>query len=203
MDPNKLHELFVSRIPMLRAYLEQRIPVRLRSMIGADDVIQEIWLCVHRNAHQFKPRDDRSFDAWLMTIARHRLIDFLRRARRKCRGGDAQITRDVDRLRSYSALYDEIEALHETPSRACHAADTAQIIRILLSRLSPPRREAIELHYIQGLPIRDVAQRMGRTKAAVHSLLAHGRRDLGALLGKASKYFSDVPDSGDSLLAPR
>jgi RNA polymerase sigma-70 factor, ECF subfamily len=43
-----------------------------------------------------------------------------------------------------------------------------------LEGLPMAQRQALELHYLQGLPLAEVAQRMQRTKPAVAGLLQRG-----------------------------
>jgi RNA polymerase sigma-70 factor, ECF subfamily len=53
-----------------------------------------------------------------------------------------------------------------------------------LKQLTPAQRAAVYLHYRADMPVRDVAQLMGTSTAAVKVHLMRGRRRLAALLGE-------------------
>jgi RNA polymerase sigma-70 factor (ECF subfamily) len=52
-----------------------------------------------------------------------------------------------------------------------------------MARLPEDQRTALELHQLQGLPVLEVGQQMGRTAASVAGLLRRGLAELRSLLG--------------------
>jgi RNA polymerase sigma-70 factor (ECF subfamily) len=67
-------------------------------------------------------------------------------------------------------LADEETGLSERLGRQDELLRLAQA----LEKLPDAQREAVELHYLQGLPLADVSTRMGRTRPAVAGLLQRG-----------------------------
>jgi RNA polymerase sigma factor (sigma-70 family) len=213
IDRSTLHEALVSRIDELRRYVGRKIPRRLRHAISVDDVLQEVWIAAYRTVGSFRPEGPNAVDRWLTTIASSKLIDALKYARRLKRGGRWRWVRDADaRLTSLSDLFTRLQSPQKTPSRDVHRIETAQLVMLTLARLNDARRVVILMHYVEGLSQKVIAERTGRTEAAVKDLLFRGRRELRRHLGPAAKYFSDArsstgdgtdePDEPDELTEP-
>ena len=191
-----LHAVLLPRIEGLRHFVERKIPRRFRPTICADDVLQDVWVAAYRTFPDFRPEGSNAVERWLTTIAARKLIDAFRAARCLKRAGSDRLQRDGDaRLTSCSHLFANLRSPQRTPSREVHAAEAGHVILILLNVLNEPRRQAIKLHYIDGRSRAEIAREMGKTEAAVNSLLFHGLRQLRDLLGDAAKYFTDARSS--------
>ena len=99
---------------------------------------------------------------WLLGIARRKVADALRRwGRREGRT---------------SALTEETPAASSgQPEAALARRERASLIREMLATLPKDQREALLLHYVEGLPQAQVAAVLGRSPAAVNSLLQRAR----------------------------
>ncbi len=98
--------------------------------------------------------------AWLVGVARHKLVDHWRRAAREQRGL-AAVGRDRDdRQDPWGEVID---------LQAAHAA---------LLRLSGPQRAAITLRHLDGLSVPEVAEHLGRSVHATETLLVRARAAL-------------------------
>ncbi len=96
--------------------------------------------------------------AWLIGIARHKLIDQWRRGERERRGLAAVGAERID---------DPWEELLDTS--AAYSA---------LARLPGPQRAALALRYLDGLPVREIADLLDRTEGGTETLLARARAAL-------------------------
>ena len=95
--------------------------------------------------------------AWLTGIARHKLADHWRRQEREERG-----------LR---LVHGEL-ADHEDPwDERIDAIRAREVLR----GLGPHHRAALTLRYLDGLPVHDVAEHLGRTVGATEALLVRAR----------------------------
>ena len=196
LDRATLHRELVPHVVRLRQYVQRQVPARLRSTISADDVLQEVWLAAYRTVSTFSPDGPGSVERWLRTIANSKLVDAIRWARRKKRGGDRRNIRDMQRrVSSLSNLFTLVQAPQKTPSSAFSTIENAHAISIALGYLPEDRRRAIYLRHIEGRSHKEIASDMERTEAAVNSLLHNGLRELRVLLGDAAKYFSDARSS--------
>ena len=104
--------------------------------------------------------------AWIRRVAINRLRDVHRSEQRRLRAEDR-------------AVGDGARAGAHCATEACD--DRSALIDLLM--LLPERqRLAMALHYVEDLPVRDVAASLGITTGAVKSHLSAGRARLGALL---------------------
>jgi RNA polymerase sigma-70 factor (ECF subfamily) len=97
-------------------------------------------------------------NAWVMGIARHKLVDHYRRRAREER-----------RLR----LVWSADESAEDPELIHHA--DRQLMLEVMRTLPPAQQSALALRYLDDLPVAEVAAAMGRTPIAVQSLLARAR----------------------------
>ncbi|MCX8116012.1 MAG: RNA polymerase sigma factor [Burkholderiaceae bacterium] len=116
----------------------------------ADDLLQETWMAVIRNAAGYAPR--ARFATWLYGIARSKLIDHWRRAD-PATSLDEPIANDpdaslVDHIAADAAFQPEVQALSRAQARAFVDAVEA---------LPPVQREAFLLHVEGGLTLEEIA----------------------------------------------
>ena len=96
--------------------------------------------------------------AWLIGVARHKLVDHLRRGERERRGFAAVGPSEPD---------DPWEELLDTS--AAYSA---------LARLPGPQRAALSLRYLDGLPVAEIADHLDRTVQGTETLLVRARAAL-------------------------
>jgi RNA polymerase sigma factor (sigma-70 family) len=128
-----------------------------------DDVVQETLLTVHRARQTYDP--NRSFTAWLRTIAQRRAIDVLRRVGRTR-------TREVYAPLAYENHSDPSGATEET---AFHI-DHTQVLSAV-GKLSARQREAVEHLAFQSQSLAQAATITGRSTGSLrvdwHRALKH------------------------------
>ncbi len=114
-----------------------------------------------------------SFDAgrgtaeqWMLGIARNNLaLEMRRRATRPSLNGD---------ISTYLAAIDTTPL----PDEVLEKAETAHAVRAALDQLDDRSRKVLQAKYLDDLSARTIAQRMGITEKAVHSLLYRARNSL-------------------------
>jgi len=196
IDAAQLHNAMLMRIGMLRRRVDELLPARLRPVISPDDILQDVWISAHRTFPRAKRLHPRAFEDWLLKIARSRVTDAVRAARTLKRGGGRIVPQnDAARVSSLCDLFDRACLQQRTPSSEFHREELAQVVASRLELLTPARREVVELRYLKGLANHQIAERLGKTPAAINSLLHKGVGELGTLLGPASKYLSDADSS--------
>ena len=204
-DPAGVIELeghLLTRVDSLRGYVATKIPPALASVLSAEDILQETLVAAFQNVGSFVPNGPDALDRWLITIANRKLIDALKRAQRAKRGGPNRIlAANPRRSSSLSGLMTRIAATWRTPSREVSMRETADAINSALSNLRADRRSAILMRFVEGLSLKQISEKMGKSYAAVNSLLFHGLRDLRTRLGHAGRFFSDAR-SADSEATP-
>lgn len=95
--------------------------------------------------------------AWLIGVARHKLVDHWRRRARD--------------ERNLAAVADDLDA-DDDPWEAHLDASVAHEV---LARLGAHHRAALTLRYLDGLPVAEVAEHLGRTLHATEALLVRAR----------------------------
>jgi RNA polymerase sigma-70 factor (ECF subfamily) len=111
----------------------------LRNAQEAEDVVQEVFLQAWRQAGRFDARRG-TVEAWLLTIARTRAVDRLRR-----------------RTSRREAPSEAAPPASEPP-----ATEEALAVRKALEGLSADQRQAVELAYYDGLTQTEIAARLGQ-----------------------------------------
>lgn len=124
----------------------------------AEDIAQECLL----KALEWRPRQQRPMNwrGWLLTVARHRAIDLVRRRRRES-------SEPLDEAAQAASQPDD--------SGACQAEADYPRVRLALGALPGELRRVLELHYLQQLNYRELAGRLGVTTGAVATRLHRAR----------------------------
>lgn len=131
---------------------------------AADDVASETWLDVVQTLDRFRG-DEAGFRAWVFTIARHRALDWQRRASRQ----------------QAAAVPTELLAHHAAPDDPAAAALEAMSTEAalgLLACLPLAQAEVVLLRVVAGLDVPQVAQIVGKRPGAVRVLAHRGLRRL-------------------------
>jgi RNA polymerase sigma-70 factor (ECF subfamily) len=144
-----------------------------RDRATAEELMQETWFAVTREAARFRP--EGRFTPWLYAIARHRVID-RHRASRPAESLDADAGDDEPLA---ERLADE---RMPSPLAASEQLDQGQAILAALERLPPKQREAFVLQAEGDLGVEDIARVTGTTFETAKSRLRYARDKLKALL---------------------
>jgi RNA polymerase sigma-70 factor (ECF subfamily) len=174
-NPEPSFERFRSYLHVLaRSQLEPQF----RGKLDLSGVVQQTLLEAHQARERFQDQGEAQQTAWLRTILAHNLTDEMRKL--------GAAARDVVRERSLEASLESsahrlgamLAADQSSPSQ--QAARNEQVLRLAeaLARLPEDQGRAVDLHHLQGLSLAEVAERMGRSKGAVASLLFRGLENL-------------------------
>jgi RNA polymerase sigma-70 factor (ECF subfamily) len=156
-----------------------QLDVRLRRLLDPSDLVQQTLLKAHEKRDQFRGRTEADRAAWLRTILGRQLADAARRLGWKEERGRSLETELEESSRRLEAWLQS-----DSTSPSGRAARQEQLLRLAdaLGRLPEDQRLAVELHYLQGLPVEDVCDRMSRSPASVAGLLRRGLKELRSLL---------------------
>ena len=168
------------------------IPTDLQGTVSVDDVLQSAYVEVIRDIRKMKPQGPQAFYGWLETVIKHTLLDLIRAERTAKRGG-GRVATGAGANRSSGSMANLLSLVAgsgSTPSQAVARREREQALQVALASLPDDYREAIQLHYLKGLPVREVAATMHRTERAVHMLCNRALKKLREKLGEASKYLS-------------
>jgi len=142
-----------------------------RNGMDATEITQETFVKAFQAIEQFDPQ--RSFAAWLFTIARRKCVDHFHAT---------PITTDDNCIPELSDIDDPAEILA--------SRDERQHLWNLARRILPePQFQALWLRYVEDLSIAEVARVLRRPQTYIKVLLFRGRKTLGDKL-KPARAFS-------------
>jgi RNA polymerase sigma-70 factor (ECF subfamily) len=157
-EGDQLLELYDRALPQVYGYLLSRCG---GSVQLAEDLTSETFLAAAAAVHKSDDERPPVTVAWLVGIARHKLVDHWRRR-----------ARDERNLR---AVADEDAARGGTVGDWDDIRLDALRAREALGRVAPHHRAALTLRYVDDLPVPDVAAHLGRTVHATEALLVRAR----------------------------
>lgn len=132
---------------------------------GAEDVVQEVFLRIFAGRAPF--RGEGTGEAWLTRLTASVAVDTIRRRK-------ARVRREEARLPSPAAAIEpEARELKD---------EEARIVAETFSTLPRETRAALWLHVVEGETVRQVAERLGRSRPSVHRQMQSGLKSLRQLL---------------------
>jgi RNA polymerase sigma factor (sigma-70 family) len=143
---------------------------QVRHEATANDLMQETWFSVARSAAQWQP--DAKFTTWLLTIARNRVIDYVR-AQKPTESLDTEGLPVADALIVDSLL---------GPVRQVQSRQIAQALISAVEQLPADQREVFLLQAEADLSLEEIAQVTGTSFETVKSRLRYARNKLKLLL---------------------
>lgn len=153
----------------------ERLLGRIRQLMGAEvrrstDSIDVLHGVLSRALEEraSDPRDPGPFLRWLTALARHRIVDEVRRRREESFEGTAR-----ERALSDAPSVTSCLSLQETVQRMLAA----------LHELEPVHRRVIELRCLEELPWLSIAAELGRSEEAARKLYHRSLLHLGRRLG--------------------
>ena len=144
----------------LRAFLRKRL-TRLPDEV--EDLVQESLLAVHNQRHTYDPA--QPLTAWVVALARYKLIDLLRRRSRQDLLNDP-LDEDSEQLLAIDS----------------EAAEAQRDLAKLLETLPEKQRTAIVCVKLEGLSVAETARRTGISEASVKVGIHRGLKALAARL---------------------
>lgn len=153
-------ELFSRHGQSVLALIRREVP----GAQDREDVLQEALLHAWRDIAKLRNRS--RVRPWLLSIARNRCRDHHKSPLRRERPADQ------------CALEHRVGRFGRMAADPAEQSELTDAVR----NLQPLQREAIELFYLNGLTIREIARRIVVPAGTVKSRLFHARRDLRRLL---------------------
>jgi RNA polymerase sigma-70 factor (ECF subfamily) len=148
--------MYERALPQVYGYLSARTP----SPAVAEDLTSETFLAA-ADAVKRDAVPDLTV-AWLITVARNKLVDHWRREEREER-------------RRFQLIESPSEAENDRDDENEERFARARV-HAVLTELGAHHRAALTLRYLDGLPVPEVADHLGRTLHATEALLVRARR---------------------------
>jgi RNA polymerase sigma-70 factor (ECF subfamily) len=158
-----LDEWFVREVLPLEAALTQFLHHNWRNKSEIPDLRQDIYIKVYQAAQKQLPEKPKAF---LFATARNHLITRIR---------DESVV-PIEAIADPDTL--SIAADVPGPDRSAIARDALRRLQSALDKLPPRCRQAVVLRKIEGLSVREIAERMGVAEKTVKNHLTEGVRAL-------------------------
>ncbi len=126
----------------------------LKHTMYEDECVNDILLSLWQNMNRFDPSKN-SLRNWIGAVSKYKCVDYLRRHYREA---------------NTCALTDDIPAEE--------AADLTALTEELLAELNPEDRRLFRRHYLDGLPVKEIAGELGKSPALLYNRLSLGRKRL-------------------------
>jgi RNA polymerase sigma-70 factor (subfamily 1) len=183
-DAGALAEFLCASQRPLLAFIDRQVGAALRRKIEIEDVFQE----VSAEALRALPEADlteRDPFGWLCQIAERRIIDAHRRffgAQKRDAGREVPLGSPGGDTQ-HAAIIDLLVASMTTASQI--VSRNAREVKLYsgLASLPEDQREALRLRYLEGLPSKEIAARLGKTDGAVRVMLTRALGRLQQILG--------------------
>jgi RNA polymerase sigma-70 factor (ECF subfamily) len=166
----------------LRLLARAQLGPRLQAKLEASDVAQQAILQAHGARGQFRGTTEAERLAWLRAILANVLAAAARRFEARARDTARERSLEGGLELSSSRLECLLAADQTSPSQRAARGEELLRLATALTRLPEDQRQVVELHYLKGLPVAEVAAQTGRTRAAVAGLLFRGLKRLRQLL---------------------
>ena len=140
---------------------------------AAEDLAADTWLCVARDLGRFRG-DEAGFRGWVITIGRHRVLDYLRYQGRHPSGG------------APVELLAHLPAAEDTEGAVMDALATADALE-MISALPGVQAEAVLLTVVMELDAKTAGKVMGKSSGAVRVAAHRGLRRLEEQLAAAQE----------------
>lgn len=153
-----LRVFFRTYAPRLEAFIRGRVG----SLEDADELLQDSLLSALDSLALFSGQS--SLFTWLCGIARHEIADYYRK----------RVIRSV--VFSRLPFIEGFVSKALEPDAKLMRKEYEQRVKRALAALLPHYREILELKYMDGLTVREIAQKMGMSFKACESALSRARK---------------------------
>ena len=170
----ELYLKMLARTQMRKAY---------QAKIGGSDIVQQVMLQAVQGLSGFRGDTEAEFRAWLRQILARHLCHLDRDLHRDKR--DIRREQSMEQKLAQSSLRLEglLAGSDPTPSQNAVLGEHVLALSHAVDRLPDAQRDAIRLHYLEGLKLSEVAEQMDKSTGAVAGLLHRGMKALRDHLG--------------------
>lgn len=142
----------------LRGYFRGRLARISRDAAEAEDLVQEVLIAIHTQRHTYDRA--RLFTPWMYAVARYKFLDYLRRTKAGAR--DVPIE----------------EAEEVLAHNDGDAVDSTLDLDTVMAGIPEKTRRVIQYVKLDGLSVREAAQRCGMSESAVKVTVHRGLKAL-------------------------
>ncbi len=184
-DNDALGELLERYRGHLLMLAHRYLSERLRRRIDPSDIVQLTFLEVKRDLGTFRGETPVEFSGWLRGVLKNNVASAVTR---HVTTQKRSLRREVDANRpggddsAGNAWIQQIPGSTTSPSGIAIRTEAAVALFEALHQLPETQAEAIRLRYMEGLPLSEIVERMGKSDTAVAGLLKRGLQKLRTII---------------------
>jgi len=163
-DPDALAQFYDRYNGILKALILRVI----HNEAEADDLLQEIFMEIWNQAKNFSAQKGKPL-GWMVTLARRRAIDGLRKKQAYARA--------EERLQNETEQQPDAW-VHNATEEAIVLGDTRVLMRKVIDGLPPAQQQAIDLAFFQGMSQREIAAKTNTPLGTVKTRLELGLKKI-------------------------
>ncbi|MEP7014957.1 MAG: sigma-70 family RNA polymerase sigma factor [Verrucomicrobiota bacterium] len=163
-NPDALSQLYDRYNGILKALILRVI----HNDAEADDLLQEIFMEIWNQAKNFSAEKGKPL-GWMVTLARRRAIDGLRKKQAYARA--------EERLQAETEQQPDAW-VHNATAEEIDFSDTRSIVREVIQRIPPAQQQAIELAFFRGMSQREIAAKTNTPLGTVKTRLELGLKKI-------------------------
>jgi len=180
-DVAALGQFIDERRHALTAYIQRKLGPALRRKIEPEDVLQEVSVSAVAALKRVDLTGHDPF-GWLCQLADRRIVDAHRHFASQKRAADREVALDAQQQTSRAQLINMLVVSMTTPSQQLSRQGRELRLHAALAKLPDEQRELLRMRYVEGLPTKEIAERVGKGDGAVRVTLSRAVRRLQELL---------------------
>ena len=164
--------------PYLKMLARMQLRRAYQSKVDQSDLVQQSLMQAVQAIDQFRGESEEELRGWLRQILARNIYHLDRDMHRDKR--DVRRERSIEDRLAQSSLRLEGWLASSSPTPSHNVANGERIIRLsqAIEKLPEAQRDAIRLHYLEGLKLSECATRLGKTTGAIAGLLHRGMKSL-------------------------
>lgn len=171
--------------PYLRMLARAQMRQAYQAKVGVSDIVQQSMMQAVQALDGFRGESEAELRGWLRQILARNIAHLDRDLHREKR--DVRRERSIEQQLTQSSMRLEgwLAGNGPTPSQNVAVGEHLLQMTRALEELPEAQREAVRMHYLEGMKLAEVAEQLGKTSGAVAGLLHRGIKTLRQRLGSA------------------
>lgn len=170
--------------PYLRMLARTQMRRAYQAKVGASDMVQQAMLQAVQGLEGFRGTTEAEFRAWLRRILAHHLCHLDRDMHRDKRDIRREQSMEQKLAQSSMRLEGLLAGEGPTPSQRVALGEHVLQVADAVERLPETQREAIRLHYLEGMKLSEVAEKLDKSTGSIAGLLHRGMKTLRSQLNQ-------------------
>ncbi len=170
--------------PYLRMLARTQVRKAYQAKVGASDMVQQAMLQAVQGLDGFRGSTEAEFRGWLRQILARHLCHLDRDMHREKRDIRREQSMEQKLAQSSMRLEGLLAGEGPTPSQNVALGENVLKMAEAVERLPETQREAIRLHYLEGMKLSEVAEALDKSTGAVAGLLHRAMKALRQQLGE-------------------